>query len=1054
MSWIVETALRLRFIVVVLAILLMIVGVRLVGDTPLDVFPEFAPPLVEIQTEAPGLSTPEVEILITVPLESAFGGVPALKTLRSKSVLGLSSVVMIFDEGTDLMRARQAVQERLAVVAGRLPAVAHPPVILAPLSSTSRVLKIGITSPTLSQIEMTTLARWTIRPRLMSIPGVANVAIWGERDRQLQVLVDPEQLHAHNVTLDDVVRVTREATAPGAGGVLDTPNQRISVTHISPIVNASDLARIPINAAGSATTPVSPANQSAPPLPGTVPLKRPPLVLGDIAHVVEGHQLPIGDAVINDGPGLLLIVEKQPEGNTLEVTRGVEAALNALRPGLGDLQIDSTIFRPATFIEMALANLREALIIGCLFVVVVLVFFLYDWRTALISLLAIPLSLITAAIVLYYRGGTINTMVIAGLVLALGEVVDDAIISVENIVRRLRVNREAGSPDSAFAVVLKASVEVRSAVVYATLIVVLVFVPIFLLDGLAGTFFRPLATSYVLAVMASLAVALTVTPALSLLLLPRAVREHREAPLARFLKRHYRNFLPRVSGRPKFAAIALAVVLVLTAASVPLLGEEFLPNFKEYDFLMHWVGKPGASLESMQRITVKASKELRAIPGVRNFGAHIGRAEVADEVVGPNFTELWISVDPEVDYDSTVARIQETVDGYPGLYRDVLTYLKERIKEVLTGGSASVIVRVYGPNLDSLRNKASEIGNTIGGISGVTNLKVEPQVLVPQVEARVRMEEARVQGLSPGDIRRSATTLVKGTKVGEIYDEQKIFDVVVWADERLRGDIEALRRMRIDTPAGGNIPLGEVVDFRIAGSPNVVQREGASRRIDVSCDVKGRDLGAVAREIELKVKGLHFEPGYHPEFLGEYAARQESQRRLLGLAALSLIGILMLLYADFRNLRIVLLLVFVSFPFALVGGVVGTFLSGGVLSLGSLVGFVTVLGIAARNGIMLVSHYRHLEVVEGMPFGRDLILRGSEERLAPILMTALATGLALVPIIIGGDRPGHEIEHPMAVVIVGGIVTSTLLNLFLLPSLYLAVASPRNDEPEPDQSPA
>lgn len=1042
MSWIVETALRLRFIVVVLAILLMIVGVRLVGETPLDVFPEFAPPLVEIQTEAPGLSTQEVESLVTVPLENAFGGVPALKTLRSKSVLGLSSVVMIFAEGTDLMRARQAVQERLAVVAGRLPAVAHSPVILSPLSSTSRVMKIGITSPTLSQVEMTTLARWTIRPRLMSIPGVANVAIWGERDRQLQVLVDPEQLHAHNVTLDDVVRVTREATAPGAGGVLDTPNQRISVTHISPIVNASDLARVPVNPTSSVARPT---NQIAPQLRNTIPLTRQPLALGDIAHVVEGHQLPIGDAVINDGPGLLLIVEKQPEGNTLEVTRGVEAALAALHPGLADLQIDSTIFRPATFIEMALANLRQALIIGCVLVVVVLVFFLYDWRTALISLLAIPLSLITAAIVLYYRGGTINTMVLAGLVLALGEVVDDAIIDVENIVRRLRLNREAVEPESAFSVVLKASIEVRSAIVFATLIVVLVFLPIFLLEGLAGTFFRPLATSYVLAVMASLAVALTLTPALSLILLPRAAREQREAPLARFLKRHYRNLLPRVIGRPKLAAIVLAVVLVLTAASVPLLGEEFLPHFKEYDFLMHWVGKPGTSLESMRRTTINASKELRAIPGVRNFGAHIGRAEVADEVVGPNFTELWISVDPRVDYDTTVAHIQETVDGYPGLYRDVLTYLKERIKEVLTGGSASVVVRLYGPNLDTLRTKASEIGNAINGVSGVTNLKVEPQVLVPQVEARVRMEDARVQGLSPGDIRRSATTLVKGTKVGEIYDEQKIFDVVVWSEESLRGDVEALRQMRIDTPARGSIPLGEVVDFRMSGSPNVVQREAASRRIDVSCDVKGRDLGTVAREIELKVNGLHFDPGYHPEFLGEYTARQESQRRLFGLAALSLIGILMLLSADFRSPRIVLLLVFVSFPFALVGGVIGAFLSGGVLSLGSLVGFVTVLGIAARNGIMLVSHYRHLEVTEGVPFGRDLVLQGSEERLAPILMTALATGLALVPIIIGGDRPGHEIEHPMAVVIVGGIVTSTLLNLFLLPALYLAVASPRTE---------
>jgi CzcA family heavy metal efflux pump len=940
--------------------------------------------------------------------------VAQLKTLRSKSVLGLSSVVLIFQEGADLMRARQLAQERLALVAPQLPAAAKPPVILQPLSSTSRAMKIGVSSKTLSQVELSTLARWTIRPRLMAIPGVANVAIWGQRDRQLQVLVDPDRLRNHGVTLDDVVRSTREAVAVVAGGFVDTPNQRLPVAHVSASTQPQDLARVPVAFRNGA-----------------------PLHLGAVAEVVEGFPPPIGDAVINDGPGLLLIVEKQPAGNTLDVTRNVEAALDSLKPGLKGVEIDSTIFRPATFIETALGNLRRALFIGCLLVIAALVAFLFEWRTALISLLAIPLSLLAAALALHWRGYSINTMVIAGLVIALGEVVDDAIIDVENIMRRLRLNREAGNPESSFLVTLKASLEVRSAIVYATLIVALVFLPIFFLDGLSGSFFRPLAVSYVLAVLASLGVALTLTPALSLLLLPRAAnRERAEAPLARWLKRGYRRVLPAFVDRPRMAVATMFLLFALTAATAPLLGEEFLPNFKETDFLMHWVEKPGTSLEAMRRITIRVSKELRAIPGVRNFGSHIGRAEVADEVVGPNFTELWISIDPNAPYEPTVAKIQSVVDGYPGLVRDLLTYLKERIKEVLTGAGASIVVRVYGPDLEGLRAKAAEVGKTISGVAGVTNLKIEQQVLVPQIEVRLNPDAAARFGLAPGDVRRAATTLIKGQKVGEIYEAQQINDVVVWSASNVRADIESLRKLRINLPAGGDAPLGDVADVRIAPAPNVIQREGASRRIDVTCDVKGRDLGSVAREVEDKVKALSFERGYHPEFLGEYAARQAAQSRLLALSAVALLGILLLLHADFRSLRLVTL-VAVSLPLALVGGVAAALLTGGVLSLGSLIGFVTALGIAARNGIMLVSHYRHLEVEEGQPFGKDLVLRGSEERLTPILMTALATGLALLPIVVGGNKPGHEIEHPLAVVILGGLVTSTILNLFLMPALYL-----------------
>ena len=1015
MNWLVTTSLKLRVLVLAASIVLVVFGAQTLKNAPLDVFPEFAPPLVEIQTEAPGLSTEEVESLITIPLENGLKGTPWLKALRSKSVLGLSSVVLIFPQGTDLIRARQFVQERLATESSRLPVVAHPPVMLSPLSSTSRVLKIGVTSKTLSQMELSELAKWTIRPNLMAIQGVANVAIWGQRDRQIQVLVNPERLRSHTVTLDAVQRAVADAVALSGGGFVDTPNQRIAVRQMAGITAPEDLANAVVDFRGGS-----------------------PILLRDVADIVEGHPAPIGDAVINDGPGLLLIVEKQPWGNTLEVTQKVESALKALEPGLKGVDMDSTIFRPATFIERSLHNLMHAMLIGCLLVIVILLLFLFDWRTSLISLTAIPLSLIAAALVLYFTGATINTMVIAGLVIALGEVVDDAIIDVENILRRLTLNRTLPQPLSPFKVVLQASLEVRSAVVYASLIVTLVFLPVLFLDGVSGSFFRPLAIAYILAILASLLVALTVTPALSLMLLPNATKERHEAPLAHFLKGIYAKILPYWMTRP-FLAIGLVVGMFgLTGYAVTKLGEEFLPNFKETDFLMHWVEKPGTSLEAMQRITVQVSRELRDIPGVRNFGSHIGRAEVADEVVGPNFTELWISVDPDVKLDPTVAKIEEVINGYPGLYRDVLTYLKERIKEVLTGAGATVVVRVYGSDLAVLRSKAQDVYAVMKEVPGVHTPKVEMQVLVPQIQVRLRPEAAARFGLTAGQIRRAVATLVKGTKVGEVYSEQKSIDVVVWGTPELRTDIASLQRLLIDIPVGGgHVPLGDVAELEVVPAPNEIKHEKASRRIDITCNVQGRDLGSVARDVEAAVKKLDFPQGYFPEFLGEYAARAESQRRLFALSGLSMLGILLLLHVDFRSWRLTAI-VFLTIPFALVGGVAGVILDNGILSLGSLVGFVTVLGIAARNGIMLVSHWRHLEEQEGEPFGPALVQRGSEERLAPILMTVLATGLALVPLVWGGNLPGHEIEYPMAIVILGGLVTSTVLNLFLLPPIYLA----------------
>jgi CzcA family heavy metal efflux pump len=1027
MKGVVAFCLNLRWAVLLAALGLMGVGYVVLRGTKVDAFPEFAPPHVEVQTEAPGLSTLEVEQLVTQPIENVLNGTPKLATLRSKSVLGLSSVVMFFEEGTDLFQARQFVQERLGRAGAQLPQAARAPIMLSPLSATSRVLEIGVTSKTLSQMEMSDAVRWTVRPKLLAVPGVANVAIWGERDRQVRVQVDPARLRGLGISVDEVTAALQAAIRPSPGGFVDTANQRLAVVHEPFLDGKAPLSELVLRTrAGTSVR------------------------LADVAQVDEAFPPPIGDAVINGKTGLLLIVEKQPWGNTLEVTRRVEAALEELAPATPGMEYDPAIFRPATFVERSLRNLGEALGLGCILVVLVLAVFLYDWRTAVISVVSIPLSLVAAALVMHQAGLTLNTMAIAGLAIALGEVVDDAIIDVENILRRLRENAGLETPRAALRVVLEASLEVRSAVVYASLIVVLVFLPVFFLDGLAGAFFRPLALSYVLAVGASLVVALTLTPALSLLLLGKTSREARPAPLAAWARRAFTPLLGRALGRPKQALGGVLFAFAAAGAALPFFGESFLPDFKETDFLMHWVGKPGTSLEAMRRTTLRVSQELLTVPGVRHFGSHIGRAEVADEVVGPNFAELWISLDDSVPYDASVKKISSVVEGYPGIQRDVQTYLEERVKEVLTGASGSLVVRLYGTDLDVLRERGAAIGKALGAVPGVTNLKVEPQVTVPQVSVRLRPSAAASLGLSPGELQRMTALMLQGSRVGELYREGRVMDVIVTGQDRWRSDVSLLREMPVWTAAGTVVRLGDVADVTLAPSPNIVSREGASRRLDVTCDAAGRDLGAVARDIQAAVDAVHLPAGHHAELLGAWTARGAARSRLIGLSALALFGIGVILYADFRSLKTAAL-VFATLPFALVGGVAAVGLTGGVISLGSTVGFVTVLGIAARNGIMLVSHYRHLASHEEMAFGRDLVLRGTRERLVPILMTALATGLALLPLALRGDRPGYEIEHPMSVVILGGLVSSTAMNLLLLPSLYLRWG--RAARPELDDEP-
>ncbi len=1029
MRWIVASSLKFRALLLAIGAGLMVFGAFQVRDMPVDVFPEFAPPRVEVQTACLGLSSADVESLVTVPLEEALNGVDGLDVMRSKSVPQLSSIEMIFKEGTDLLRARQLVQERIAIVTPTLPAWAVPPHIMAPLSATSRAMKIGVSSDSMSLIDLSTVTRYKLRTQLMRVPGVANVAVWGMRKDQLQVQVEPEKLAAHGVSLDRVMTVTADAldsgllkysygSSVGTGGAIDTPNQRLGVRHVLPVVSPEDLAQVTVSESG------------------------PTVRLGDVARVVHGHQPLIGDAVINDGPGLMLIVEKFPWGNTLDVTTGVEEALAKMKPGLAGIAIDSTIFRPATFIDTALDNLTLTLLLGVVLVIGVLALFLFAWRTALISLIAIPLSLVTAALALYYTGATINVMVLAGLVIAVGVVVDDAIIDIENIVRRLRQHRREGGTESTASVVLRASLEVRGPIVYATLIIGAATVPIFFLDGLTGSFFKPLALSYTLAVAASMVVALTITPALALILLRKAPLRQTEPPLVRWLQRGYQALLSRIIRKPVRAYLAAGLIAIIGAIAIPQLGQSLLPSFKERDFLMHWVAQPGASHEEMVRISEQASRELRAIPGVRNFGAHIGQAVAADEVVGINFGENWISIDPAADYEATLAAINKVVAGYPGLQRDVQTYLKERIREVLTGSGTALVVRIYGEDLALLREKAEEVRTILAGVDGVVDEKVELQVDIPQLEIEVNLAVAQRYGLKPGDVRRAAATMVASEEVNDVYREGKAFDVNVLGIKETRHSTTAIREMPIDVPGGGTVRLGEVADVRVKPTPNTIKRDDGSRRIEVGANVRGRDLGAVAQEVEEKLTGVRFPTGYHAELLGEYAERQAAQDRLLVLAFAVVIGILLLLRLSFATWRLAWLAL-LTLPMALVGGVLAALAGGGVISLGSLVGFFTVMGISARNGILLINHCQHLEQHEGEKFGVDLVLRGARERLSPILMTTLATGLALVPLVALGEIPGHEIEHPMAVVILGGLVTSTLLNLLIVPSLYLRFGGPR-----------
>jgi len=1020
MEQIVLACLRLRIVVVAVAAVLVAAGLWQIRQAPLDVVPEFSPETLQVRTEALGLSAAEVESLITVPLEAdLLVGVPWLKSIESESITGVSSIDLLFAPGTDLMRARQMVNERMTQ-ARALPNVSTPPTLLQTVATASRIMNIGLSSKSVSLIDMSVLAQWTIVPRLTGVPGVANVSIWGQRNRQVQVQVDPVKLRRNGITLDKVVKTAGEAvwsspltylnsSTPGTGGFIDTPNQRLNIRHVFPITAAEDFASIPVV--------------------GTS------LELRKVADVVEGHQPLIGDAILKDGPGLLLVIEKAPGYNTVEVTKKVEAALDELRPGMAGIDVDTAIYRPASFIEQATSNLSTASLIAAFLAIVALSALLGSWRATLVAATSITVSLVAAASVLYLRGANFNMMVVAGLLTAIAAVVDDAIVDVENILARLRQPNPGGSRPPAWRIITDAAIEIRRPMLYATLISVVAVAPVLLMQGLSAAFFKPLAWSYIIAIVVSLLVATVVTPAMTMLLSARA-----SGPLSggsAFLggiQRLYSRMAGPALRSPALALACVAAGIVVAVLAWSQLERSLIPSFKETDVFVELQAPAGTSVQAMDRLTATLIHDLRAVPGVRNAAAQIGRALLSHDVSDMNSAQVWVSLDPKADYEATLEAVQQVVAAQPGVDGEVQAYLSKKMREGLTGEDQAISVRVYGEDLGILRSKAEEIRQVLAGISGVKSPEVEPQPEQQEISVEVDLEKALEYGLKPGDVRRAASALIGGITVGSLFQEQKVFDVVIWGHPDIRKDLDDVQNLLIDTESGAQVRLRDVAKVSSVAAPSVIHRQGVSRRIDVEAEVSGRSVGAVTQEARRRIRDISFPFEYHAEVLGEYVERSAAVRSVYSYLIAAVVAIVLLLHAALGSWRLAALVI-LGAPVAALGGFVAAFLGGGVLTLGSFLGFLAILGLALRNGIIQIWRFQYLEQQDAGR-GSDLILRGVEERLRPVVASTITTGAIVLPFVALGNVAGLEILHPAAVVILGGLVTSAIFALFVLPALY------------------
>jgi copper/silver efflux system protein len=1016
---VIRWSIRNRLLVVATAALLLVAGAITAARMPVDVFPDLTAPTVTVLTEAHGMAPEEVETMVTFPIETAVNGATGVRRVRSSTSQGISIVWVEFDWGTEIFRARQVVNERLQLVGASLPSGAGPPV-LAPISSImGEIMLIAVTGTgTVSEMDMRAVADWTVRRRLLAVPGVSQVVPLGGEVRQYQVLVDPSRLAAYDVSLHDVLRAAGTSNANASGGVFMEAGQEYLIRGTGRVASLDDIAATVVAVRGGAA-----------------------VLIRDVADVRMGPAPPLGRGSANAQPAVILSVQKQPDTNTLELTERIDRTLaeieQTLPPGM---EINRGIFRQASFIETAVDNVLDALRDGALLVVVILFLFLWSFRTTFISVLAIPLSLVTAVFALKLLGITINTMTLGGMAIAIGALVDDAVIDVENVFRRLRENRHLpqGAQRPPFEVVFTASKEIRASIVTATLIICIVFLPLFFLSGIEGRMLRPLGIAYIVAILASLVVALTVTPALAAYLLPsaRTLETEEESWIVRRLKALYARTLDPVLRNP-VPVMAGAAALVLAALFVvPTLGRSFLPEFQEGTLVISAITVPGTSLAESDALGRRMEQILLAHPAVEETARRTGRAELDEHAQGANAAEIDVRLNLQGhDYGEVLEELRTALTAVPGTQVTIGQPIGHRIDHMLSGTRASIALNIFGPDLHTLRTVAAQVEAAVGAVAGTVDVATEQQAEVPQVRIAMNRPAMARYGVTPQQLAEQIDVAFAGEAVSQVIEQQRSFDLVVRFAESHRGSLDAIRNARIGTPDGGQVALSSLADVRRDVGPNAITRENVQRKIVVHSNVSGRDVGSVVDDIRERVQAsVSLPQGYYIEYGGQFESAQAATRRIALLSLLSMAAILLLLYMQFGSARQALL-VMVNLPLALVGGVFAVLVTGGVLNIATLVGFITLFGIAVRNGVLMVSHYNHL-LDEGATLD-EAVHRGSMERLNPIFMTALTAGLALLPLALAGGQPGNEIQSPMAVVVLGGLLTSLALNMVVVPVLYM-----------------
>lgn len=1018
-------SLRNRVIVLVAAAVMLAAGAWTAYRMPVDVFPDLTAPTVTVLTEAHGMAPEEVEALVTFPIETAVNGSTGVRRVRSSTAQGISVVWVEFDWGTDIFRARQIVAEKLQTVASALPTGVAAPV-LAPVSSVmGEIMMIGLTAPdsaraksqpAVSVMELRTIADWTIRRRLLAVPGVAQIIPIGGEVKQYQVIADPARMLATGVTLSEVVRAAESSNANAAGGVYMDKGQEYVIRGIGRVQTAADIGNTVVAVRGGI-----------------------PVILSQVADVKVGAAPKYGDGSVNAKPAVVLAVQKQPGANTLELTRRIERELADMQRALpAGVKIESQLFRQASFITVSIDNVLKALRDGGILVVIVLFMFLWNLRTTAISLVAIPLSLVVAIFAMKLFGISVNTMSLGGMAIAIGALVDDAIIDVENVFRRLKENhhRPAAERLPSLRVVYDASREIRASIVKATLIIIVVFLPLFFLGGVEGRLLRPLGFAYVVSILASLLVAVTITPVLCAYLLPnaKAVQTEHESAVVRWLKARYAPVLERAIAHPKSVLAGAGVALVIAVAAVPFLGSAFLPEFNEGALTVSVVTVPGTSLEESNAIGRRVEEILLANDAVVNTDRRQGRAELDEHAQGVNAAEIDVTLKEDVDKEALFEALRQEFSSIPGTNVTIGQPIGHRIDHMLSGTRANIAVNIFGPDLTQLRVFGTRVRDAMQGVPGVADLQLEQQMDVPQLQVRADRAALARYGMTVGQLAEAIDVAFNGEAVSQVLEEGRSVDLVVRFPEGLRANAAAISAVSFDTPNGERVPLSQLATVTVTRGPNTISRQDVQRKIVVQANVAGRDLGSTVADIQRVVgEQVVLPAGYHVSYGGQFEAQAESTRTLALLSLLSVAAIFLILYAEFRSPK-TSLLVMANLPLALIGGVLAVFLTTRVVSIASLVGFVTLFGIATRNGILLVSHYRQL-LLEGASF-HEAVVRGSMERLSPILMTALTAGLALIPLALGGGEPGNELQTPMAIVILGGLLSATALNMLVLPALY------------------